>query len=151
MIELNWESLKHYFWAGLGVTGIVLFWNGIWSGLGSLPYLEYPIVSLIVGLIILASSGLLLHEFDPTKEEEQKKHKIMHEVHRHKEKHLFKIKYQDKIGKKEKTMEAGTLKKIEKGFLVFVEKEGKEIFVPIHRVTQVMHKEESYWKKHGAK
>mgnify|MGYP001608910969 CR=1 FL=1 len=146
MIQLTPENIKHYFWAGFGVLGIVFFWAGIWDGIGSLPYLENPLISLIAGIVILASSGLLLKEFDPTKEEEQKKHKIMYEVHRHPEKHLFQIKFRDRISKKERMIGAKSLRKIEKGFLVFVEKEGKEIFVPIHRITEVMHKEKSYWK-----
>ena len=146
MVQINRESLKHYFWAGFGVLGIVCFWAGVWDGVGYLPYLENPLVSLLVGIIILAASGLFLKELDPMKEEERKKHRIMHEMHHHKEKHLFKIKYHDKISKTEKIMEAGMLKKIEKGFLVFAAKGGKELFIPIHRVTEVMHKEKSYWK-----
>ena len=64
------ETIKHYFWAIFGVIGIVLFWAGLWDGVGYLWYLSHPLVSLAAGIIILASSGLLLKEFDPLKEEE---------------------------------------------------------------------------------
>ncbi|MBI4983371.1 DUF504 domain-containing protein [Candidatus Woesearchaeota archaeon] len=140
------ERLKHYWWALVGVLGIVLFWAGIWDGIGGLPYLSNPFISLIVGVIVLAASGLILKEFDPSGEEEKKIHQVLHTISNHPQKHEFHIKYHDHLSKKGVIHHARYLKDIEKGFLIFVEKEGKEIFVPIHRVAEVLHKGKSYWK-----
>jgi len=148
MIQLNSETLKHYFWAILGLLGVVLFWAGLWDGVGNLWYLQNPLISLIAGLIILASSGLILKEFDPLKQEEQRTSAALHAVHKHPQKHEFHIKFHDHLQKKDVIYEAKHLKQIEKGFLVFVMKEGKEVFMPMHRVKEILHKGKSYWK-HG--
>lgn len=148
MINLSKETLRHYLFAAIGVVGIVLFWAGLWDGIGTLGPLHNPLVSLAAGIIILASSGLLLKEFDPLKEEERKIHAEMLKIHHHPQKHEFYIKFHDRIKGKDVLHQAKHLKDIEKGFLIFVEKEGKELFVPIHRVKEILHKGKSYWK-HG--
>jgi len=146
MVQLDFETLKHYLWAGIGVIGVVLFWVGLWDGVGNLWILVNPFVSLALGIVILASSGLLLKEFDPLKEEERKISAELQKVHHHPQKHEFHIKFHDHIKKKDVLLEAKNLKKIERGFLVFVMKEGKEIFVPVHRVKEILHKGKSFWK-----
>lgn len=148
MVQLTTENLRHYFWALIGVIGIVLFWAGLWDGVGNLWFLQNPLVSLIAGLLILASSGLILKEFDPLKAEEQKASAALHTVHKHPQKHEFHIMFHDRLKKRDLLYEAEHLKQIEKGFLIFVMKEGKEIFVPIHRVKEILRKGKSYWK-HG--
>ena len=148
MVDLSREALKHYFFAAIGVVGIVLFWAGLWDGVGNLWLLVNPLVSLVVGIVILASSGLLLKEFDPLEEEERKMRDQMLKIHHHPQKHEFHIKFHDRMKGKDVLHEARHLKDIEKGFLVFVEKEGKEIFVPINRIKEILHKGKSYWK-HG--
>ena len=140
------DTIKHYFWAILGVIGVVLFWAGLWDGVGYLWYLSNPLVSLVAGLIILAASGLLLKEFDPLQEEEKKIKDVLYKVHKHPKKHEFHIKFYDKLKKKDTLFEAKHIKAIEKNFLVFVKEEGKEIFVPLHRVTEVIQKCKSFWK-----
>jgi hypothetical protein len=146
MINLSWENLKHYVWSIIGLLGIVLFWAGLWDGVGNLWVLVNPVISLIVGIIILASSGLILKEFDPLKDDEIKTSVELQKVHKHPQKHEFHIKFHDRIKKKDVLLEAKHLKQIEKGFLVFAQKEGKELFVPIHRVKEIMHKGKSFWK-----
>ncbi|MFA6461905.1 MAG: RNA repair domain-containing protein [Candidatus Woesearchaeota archaeon] len=148
MIQLTTENLRHYFWAMIGVIGIVLFWAGLWDGVGNLWFLQNPLVSLAAGVIILASSGLILKEFDPLKLEEQKTSAALHAIHKHPQKQEFHIKFHDRLQKKDLLYEVKHLKQIEKGFLIFVMKEGKEIFVPIHRVKEILRKGKSYWK-HG--
>ena len=64
-INFQLYKLSRYFWAVLGVIGIVMFWAGTWDGLGSLPYLQNPLISFFVGLLILLVSGLIFKEFDP--------------------------------------------------------------------------------------
>ncbi len=140
------DTIKHYFWAILGVIGIVLFWAGLWDGIGYLWYLSNPLVSLVAGLIILASSGLLLKEFDPLKDEEKKTKEMLHKVHHHPQKQEFHIKIHDKLKKKDILLDAKHIKAIEKNFLIFVKEEGKEIFVPLHRVIEVLQKGKSFWK-----
>ncbi|MEK6937586.1 MAG: RNA repair domain-containing protein [Nanoarchaeota archaeon] len=148
MISFSKEALRHYLFAVIGVIGIVLFWAGLWDGIGSLWLLKNPLVSLAAGLVILASSGLLLKEFDPLKEEEQKIHAEMLKIHHHPQKQEFHIKFHDRLKGKDVLHQVKHLKDIEKGFLIFVEKEGKELFVPIHRVKEILHNNKSYWK-HG--
>lgn len=133
-------------WSLFGAVGIIAFWAGVWEGLGGLPYIEKPWVSLIIGLVMLSVSGLIYKQFDAIEEMEKAVQEVMHKVHKHPQKHEFHIKYQDKMQHKEILMKADKLKSIEKGFLVFLEKGGKEIFVPIHRITHVLHKGKTYWK-----
>lgn len=146
MISLSKESLRHYLFALVGLIGIVLFWAGLWDGVGNLWILVNPLVSLAVGIIILASSGLLLKEFDPLKEEERKIRDQMLNIHHHPQKEEFHIKHHDRLKGKDVLHQAKYLKDIEKGFLVFVMKEGKEVFVPIHRVKEILHKGKMFWK-----
>lgn len=141
-MALNFQlyKLSRYFWAILGALGVVLFWAGIWDGVGTLPYLEHPLVSLIVGLTILGLSGLIFKEFDPLGKKDSGKILAAHKVHRHPQKHLFHVRYFDKIKKSHILISATKLKKIEKeAFLVF-KHEGKEFFLPIHRVKEILHK-----------
>jgi len=147
---MSFETLKRYFWAWFGAVAVIAFWAGIWDGPGYLPYLENPWISLGVGAIMLISSGYLFKEFDPLEEMEQNVVTMARKVHKHQKKHEFHFKFHDHLLKKDILYEAKHLKAIEKGFLVFVGKEGKEIFVPAHRIKEVLHKMNSYWK-HGDK
>lgn len=138
-INFQLYKLSRYFWAILGVIGVVLFWAGTWDGLGTLPYLENPIISLIVGLLILLTSGLIFKEFDPLGKKDSGKILAAHKIHHHPDKHLFDVKYYDKVKKKHILISAAKLKRIEKeSFLVF-KHEGQEFFLPIHRVKEILH------------
>src|SRR3989344_1810387 len=107
------EDIKRYFWFLFGVLGIVFFWAGVWDGVGYLPYLINPLVSLIVGISILSISGLFLKEFDPLKEVDEAKTKVIHDVHTHPEKHLFHFKYADHEKKSHQLIPAKSFKRIE--------------------------------------
>lgn len=144
MMVITLELVKRYFWSIFGVVGVVAFWAGIWDGIGSLPYLSNPLISLAIGLLMLTFSGLIFKEFNPLKEAEESVMVILHKVHKHPLKHQFHIRYFDKIKKKPLLFQATKLKKLEKAFLV-LEHEGKELFVPAHRVTEILHKKKRYW------
>jgi len=141
---ITYEKARHYLWSLFGAIGIVIFWEGVWGGIGGLPYLSIWWVSFIVGIAMLSFSGIIFKQYDPLEEVERSAHEVMHRINRHPQKHEFRITYHDKM-KGHHTLEAKDLQRIEKGFLVFLQK-GKEVFVPIHRVTEVLHKNKSYWK-----
>ena len=143
MVELY--KLKHYFWSLFGVLGIVLFWAGIWDGIGTLPYLENPWISLLFGLTILLSSSVIFSEFDPFKSSRHV-NSVMHKIHRHPRKHEFLIKYFDKFKNKHLEISAKHLKDIEKNSFLILTKAGEEIFIPVHRIKEVLHQGKKYWK-----
>lgn len=141
------QELKRYFWFIFGIAGVVFFWAGIWDGLGNISYLQNPWISLAVGIFLLSISKLIFRDADPFwgsgKAEVQT---VLEKIDKHPKKHEFNIKYKDKLKNKEVTIKANKFKEIEKEFIVFLEK-GKEIFVPLHRVTEVAHKNKTHWKK----
>ena len=143
MISL--EEIKKYFWYLFGVMGIVFFWSGTWDGLGNLWLLQNPIISFIVGIILLGLSGVIFKEANPLWEIENPVKTQAKKVHHHPQKHEFHFKYEDHVKNKELLLHAQNLQRIEKEFLVFLDK-GKEIFVPLHRVTEILHKGKTHSK-----
>ncbi|MBI2662141.1 hypothetical protein HYX11_01640 [Candidatus Woesearchaeota archaeon] len=142
------ENLKKYFWAVLGAIGMICFWAGVWAGIGELPYLENPLISLVVGMAILTFSGTIYKEFDPLKETEEEIHQQLHQIHTHPEKHLFHIKYFDNLKKQHVFLRGDQIAKIEKGFIILFDENGREVFVPGHRVLELMHKGKPFWRVH---
>jgi len=140
------ESDKHFLIALVAATGIILFWKGIWEGVGSLPFLEQPWMSLAVGLAILVFSGVFFREFDPLGGLEKSVLKVIHSVHTHPRKEEFTIKYHDAVKRKDIEIQGHKIKKIEQNILSVHEK-GREIFVPIHRIRCIHRKGEEIWKK----
>ncbi|MBU0470360.1 MAG: DUF504 domain-containing protein [Nanoarchaeota archaeon] len=143
----NFEKIKKYFWYLFGVMGVVFFWAGVWDGIGTLSYLQNPLISLIVGLVMLSLSGLIFKGTSPFWEKGDPVGAVLHKVHTHPKKHEFHIKYYDKIKKKLILLEAKKIKNIEKDTLVFLEKGKKEVFIPFHRVEEILHKNKTHWKK----
>lgn len=141
------QELKRYFWFIFGISGVVFFWVGIWDGIGNLSYLENPLISFAFGIFMLSISKLIFRDADPFwgsgKKEVQK---VLEKVNRHPKKDEFYIKYKDKLKDREVALKASKFKEIEKEFAVFLDK-GKEIFVPLHRVTEVLHNKKRHWKK----
>ena len=142
---VEWEDVKQYFWYIFGIMGVVFFWAGTWDGLGNLGPLENPWVSFGVGAVLLSLSGLLFKDANPLWEPEKAVKTEAKKVHRHPQKHEFHFKYADHIKNKEQVIHAKNLKRVEKEFLVFLD-EGKERFVPLHRVTEILHKGKTHWK-----
>ncbi|MFH1668569.1 MAG: RNA repair domain-containing protein [Candidatus Woesearchaeota archaeon] len=145
MAFLMRESDKHFLWSLFGAVGVILFWKGIWEGVGSLPLVENGWVSLFVGLAILTFSGMIFREFDPLGGLEKGALKILHSVHNHPQKHEFTIHYYDKVKKKNVEVKANYLKHIEKNNLSIHTKD-KEIFIPIHRVSAISRNDVVVWK-----
>lgn len=141
---ISFEEFKTYFWYFFGILGVVFFWTGVWDGLGGLSYLSNPLVSFIVGIILIAIGGLLFKESSPFGQFD-KRNGAIHKIHKHPLKHEFQVKYNDHIQKKELSFSASKIKKIEKGFMVLIEK-NKEIFVPNKRITEIAHKGKTHWK-----
>ncbi len=139
------EDYQRYFWYFFGVLGVVLFWAGVWDGVGHLGFLKDPFFSLVVGLILLFVGGII-RKTDNVNQQELITHNVLREVHHHPRKQEFHVKYFDKMKKKEILIGGEQLHRLEKGFLVLLEKGGKELFVPIHRVTEVLHQGETYKK-----
>ena len=140
------EQLKKYFWYFFSTLGVVFFWAGTWDGIGHISFLKIPWVSLGIGIILLSISGIIFK--DETKLAEKTAHSVLSEVHHHPQREQFHIKYNDKIKKQHITIRADQIKSIEKGFLVLEAKKGVETFVPIHRVTEILHQGKSYKKLH---
>ena len=142
------EQSRHYFWFFFGVMGVVFFWAGTWDGLGTLPYLENPWISLSIGLIMVLLSKTVFAQVDPVKKAEEAAQAVLQQIHLHPRKHEFHIKYHDKISQKELLIRGDKFKSLEKGFLL-LEGKGQEEFIPIHRVTEVLHQGKTYQKLHS--
>jgi uncharacterized protein (UPF0248 family) len=140
------EKMKLYFWYMFGVVGIVFFWAGVWDGIGNLSYLQNPWISLLVGILMLTLSGLFFKGENSFWGAEKTAETILHKVHKHPQKQEFHIKYHDRLKRKDVAINAGGLQRIEKGFLVILQRGKTEIFIPIHRVTEVLHKGKTHWK-----
>jgi uncharacterized protein (UPF0248 family) len=139
------ESDKHFLWSIFGAAGIILFWKGIWEGVGSLPLLENAWVSLFVGLVVLTFSGIIFREFDPLGGIEKGTLKIMHHIHSHPEKHKFFFKYFDRIKKKEISVNAKHIRHVEKN-MIAIHHQGRELFIPLHRIRSVHKNGKSVWR-----
>lgn len=141
------SQLRRYFWSVFGVIGVVMLWAGIWEGLGGLPYLELPLVSLLVGIVMLSFSGFFNQQFSPLQEVEKSINKVLLVIHRHPRKHEFHVQYQDHLKKKSILLRLDKLSGIERGsFIVLSSKHEGETFIPIHRIKEVLHKGKSYWR-----
>ncbi|HLD01158.1 MAG TPA: RNA repair domain-containing protein [Candidatus Nanoarchaeia archaeon] len=141
------QEIKRYFWFILGIMGVVFLWIGIWDGIGSLPYIHHPLVSLAAGILMLSLSKVIFRGADPLWGSAKKPiFNVLTKVSQHLQKHEFDIKYEDRIKKREIMVGADKLKEIEKGFLVFLHNQ-QEIFIPLHRVTEVLHLKKTHWKK----
>ncbi len=141
----NWDDLKTYFWYVFGILGVVLFWIGVWDGVGGLPYLTNPWISMAIGLVMFAFSKKLFKEGGLLAGEKKPVEEILHQVRLHPQKQEFHIKYLDHFKKKHLFLHGKKLHRLEKGFAVFID-EGKELFVPMHRVVEVLQKGKTHWK-----
>ena len=140
------EQDKHFLWSIFGATGIILFWKGIWEGIGGLPYIEEPWVSLFIGLSMLTFSGLIFKEFDPLGSLEKSTLKILHQIHNHPQKHQFHLKYHDKLKNKDILIKGNQIRHIEKNHIIIEHQNGQEFFLPIPRIKEILHQNKTYWK-----
>lgn len=140
------ETDKRFMQAMFIGTAIILYWRGVWEGVGELPLLENPWVSLFVGAFLLTITGVLFSEqFDPFGGIEAGILKTLHHIHNHPKKEEFQLKYYDGVSKKEKIVEAQKIKHIEKNIIAFHEKD-REVFIPIHRLRSIHRNNQIVWK-----
>lgn len=154
------EQDKHFLSSLYIAIAIIFTWKGIWGGLYEIPFLGKlncpsfigletctPLVFLFLGFAMLTISGAIFKEFDPLGGIQKAVNKTLHSVNSHHDKKNFQFKYYDKEQKKYATIPATWVKKIEKGALVVVSPQQKqEVFIPIHRITEVLYKGKSYWR-----
>jgi len=143
---MNSDMLKQYLWYLLGILGVVLFWAGMWDGIGNLSYLSNPLISLGAGVILLSCSKYLFPDNVPFLREKHPAEEIVKSIHQHPQKHLFHLKYDDHIQNKEMLINAKDIYKIEKEFVIFKTLEG-ELFLPLRRVKEILHQGKLHWKK----
>lgn len=140
------EEIKKYFWYLFGMMGVVFFWAGVWDGLGNIhPLIANPLLSLTLGIILLILSGVIFKGANPLWEVEMPVMSEAKRVHSHPQKNEFHFKYKDHMKNKEVLIHAQKLRQVEKEFLIFLNK-GKEVFIPLHRVTEILHKGKTHWK-----
>lgn len=139
-------ELKQYFWYLLGIMGVVFFWTGIWDGIGNLGWLKHPLASFFLGVGLLTLSPLFFKEKGSFWKEGKSAPQILSDIQNHPEKHLFHISYHDQLKKSKVLFPAKQLRTIEKEFMVFVDQEKREVFIPLHRLREVLYKGKSHWK-----
>ena len=155
------EQDKHFLSSLYIAIAVIFTWKGIWDGLYEIPFLGdlscppilgnlescTPLVFLFLGFAMLTISGAIFKEFDPLGGIQKAVYKTLHSVQAHHDKKNFEFQYYDKAQKKSVKIPAKWVKKIEKGALVVVSPQQKqEIFIPLHRVTEVLYKGKRYWR-----
>lgn len=154
------EQDKHFLSSLYIAIAIIFTWKGIWDALYAIPFLGSlscpsfltlesctPLVFFFLGFAMLTVSGAIFKEFDPLGGIQKAVNKTLHSVHTHHDQKNFQFKYYDKSQKKHLLIPASWVKKIEKGALVVVPPHHKqELFIPMHRVTEVLYKGKSYWR-----
>ena len=73
------EDAQRYFWYFFGVLGVVLFWAGVWDGIGQISFLKNPFFSLVVGLILLSVGGII-RKTDNVNQQELLTHNVLKAV-----------------------------------------------------------------------
>lgn len=141
------EQDKHFLWSIFAAMGVIFVWKGLWEGLYEIPYLGEPWVALFIGFAMLTFSGMIFREFDPLGGLGKSVDKIVHQLKAHPRKNEFQVKYYDRLQKKDVLVQAGRIRRLEKGSLV-VEHENKrqEVFIPVHRITEVLYQGKTYWR-----
>ena len=139
------EQDKHFLATLYLVMAIIFIWKGVWEGWYEIPYLGSPFVALFIGLTILTLSGLIFKEFDPFGSVQQSTISLLNKLHQHPKKEHFQIKYYDANQKKDIVFVVQSLRQIEENVLIFGLK-GKEHFIPIHRVKEILFKGARYWR-----
>ena len=144
------EQDKHFLWSLYAAVAVIFAWKGLWDVVYLVPFFpkaSIPFVALAVGSFMLVFSGLIFKEFDPLGGLSKAADKIAHQVYNHPEKKQFQIKYYDKVQKKSVTLSAEHIQKIERDALVVKHPQKKqEVFIPLHRLTEVMFKRKTYWR-----
>lgn len=141
------EQDKHFLASLYSAAAIIFVWKGLWEGLYELPYIGDAFVALFVGFTMLIFSGLIFKEFDPLGGLEQAVLKKLEIVIHSPEKGNFEVRYNDKMLKKELSIPAKYVHKIEEAGMIVVDPIKKsELFIPLHRVTEILYNGKRYWR-----
>jgi len=143
------EQDKHFLWSIYSAVAIIMVWKGMWEGAYEVvpEFLADPFIFLFLGFLMLTFSGLIFKEFDPLGGVEKSVQKIINTVHNHPNKSKFQMKYYDKSQKKFFTISVDKIIKVEKGALVVRhDNKNQELFIPIHRVSEILYQGKEYWK-----
>jgi len=141
--ELLIQKSKQYFWSIFSAIGIVFFWAGVWDGIGSLPYIDNPLSNLIIGITLLATSGYLFQQFSPLDTLESSIKNVLHQVQFHPNKEKFNLAYHDKLKNKYIFIKGNQINKVEKNHLIIKHPQGKELFIPLHRIKEIRYNNQS--------
>jgi len=141
------ETDKHYLFSLLYATGIILFWRGIWEATLEIPILDNVFVSLFLGLLIITVTGVVYKEFDPLGQKLNRITRLLNDVvSQSKQGKKFEIHYYDQLKKKHTMVTSDRVRHLEHSYMV-IEENGKEFFVPLHRISRVHHKGKVIWQK----
>lgn len=141
------EQDKHFLSSLYSAAAIIFVWKGLWEGLYEIPYLGDAFVALFVGFTMLVFSGLIFKNFDPLGGLEQAVTKKLELVIASSDKKNFEIKYQDNLLKKEMSIPAKYVHKIEEAGMIIIDPVKKvESFIPLHRVTEILYNNQRYWR-----
>ncbi len=154
------EQDRHFLWSLYSAIAIIFLWKGIWDAIYEIPFLGAlscpaslqmesctPFVFLFLGFLMLTLSGLIFREFDPLGGLEKGVAKTMRQVYHHPQRKEFAIKYHDKAQKKDWIIPATRIRSIEHNALVLKHHQKRqELFIPLHRIKEVLHHGKSYWR-----
>jgi len=141
------EQDKHFLLTLSYLTGVILLWRGIWEGIGQLPLMENPWVSLFIGLLILTLTGWIYTEFDFfSQRAKQMLNVLTHALHDTKRGVEHTISYFDELTGKHQVVHAKDVRKVEQHHII-VEHEGRERFIPLQRISEIKRGKKSVWRK----
>jgi len=144
------EDIKKYLIYLFGIMGVVFFWAGVWDGLGNLSYLSNPLISFIVGIILMTTGGVIFRGSTSFWSRGDKREGLLKKIRHHPKKHEFEVKYHDRSLGKELSFLGKHLDDVEKGFVVLL-RNSEEIFVPLERITEIKHQGKTKWKNNTNK
>ena len=142
------EQDKHFLWSLFVAVGVIMVWKGLWEGLYEIPYLGDAWVALFIGLTMLTLSGIIFKEFDPLGNLDKSAKSMIKLITTHPDRKHFMLKYHDNHLKKDITFNASDIRGVEKDSIVLnVDgKKSKEVFIPAHRVNEIVHQGKTYWR-----
>lgn len=128
-------------------TGIILFWRGIWEGSLEIPILDNAWVSLFLGLLILTLTGWIYREFDVFSVKTNKlMNMLTHVVHEEVKGVRHFLFYFDELANKDRRVPLKNVRKVEQTQVV-VEQDGREVFIPLHRISAIHRGGKALWRK----
>lgn len=128
-------------------TGIILFWRGIWEGSAEIPILSNVWVSLFLGLLILTLTGWIYRQFDAFSMGTNKLiNTLTHVVHEEAKGVKHFLFYFDELTNKHHRVPMSRVRKVEETHVV-LEHEGKEVFIPLHRISAIHRGGKALWRK----